>query len=348
VNYAAGFTASQRFSALNQGTHKLALESVFRLSPHVTLTLRDDFLMTTGFFDQLNQDIGSPAGTVLQRPNESVVTPLSNQTSNLATGVVRYQFSANDEVGASGTSYLSRFHQTQGSATLVDTDSQDAAAFYNHRIFGKDSVGVTYRFQRLTFSSLADETLVHSVLATYTWRLRPNMTVSFFGGPQHLDSNSQVMEQVVTPRLITLAWIPVAHKTWSPAAGSSFNWNGQRTSFLADIARTVNDGGGLLGAVESVSVDAAVRHQLSSAYSAQLGFSYGQNDPVVLASAPYSSLKSVIGSISLSRRIRDMLGFTIGYARAHQLQDAVGLQNSINNNRAWVSLSYDFSRPLGR
>jgi hypothetical protein len=347
INYAAGFVASERYSALNQGTHKLDFESAYRISPHVTLTLRDNFAMTTGFFDQLNQGTEAP-GTVLQRPNQSVVTPLAKQTANLATGVVSYQFSSNNEIGASGTSYLSRFHDTQGSASLVDTDSQEAEAFYNHRIFGRDSIGVTYRFQRFTFSSLANDSLVHSVLATYTWRPHANLAISFFAGPQYHDSNSQYIQQSVTPQSITLAWIPESRNSWSTAAGSSLNWNGQRTSFLADVARTINDGGGLLGAVELTSADAAVRRQLTQAYSMQVGVSYGRNRALVVSSAPYSLVNSTIGSISLSRRFGSSLGFRAGYARAHQTQENVSATNLVNNNRAWVSLSYDFSRPIGR
>ena len=346
MRYAAGFTMSQRYSALNQSTHRLEAEGSYRVSPHVNFTLRDNFLMTTGFFDQLSQI--TPSGSPLQRPNQSVVTPLSNQTSNLATGIVRYQFSGNDEIGASGTAYMSRFHEPQGAATLIDTDTQEAEAFYNHRIFARDSVGVTYRFQRLTFSSLADDTLVHSVLATYTWRLRPNLTVSFFAGPQHMGSSSQLMEQTITPRSITLAWLPVSQASWSTAAGSSLNWNGERTSFLANASRTINDGGGVLGAVQLMSVDAALRRQLSPALSIAFGFGYGQNNPLLASSSPYSALRSTVGSIAVSRRLGNSLGFTVGYARAHQSQRSAASTNLIDNNRAWVSLSYDFSRPLGR
>src|SRR5581483_3171435 len=348
INYAAGFVASERYSSLNQGTHKLDVESVYRISPHVTFTLRDNFAMTTGFFDQLNQGTDMPAGTVLQRPNQSVVTPLAKQTANLATGLVAYQFSNNSEIGASGTSYLSRFHDEQGGASLVDTDSQEAEVFYNHRVFGRDSLGVTYRFQRFTFSSLANDSLVHSVLATFTWRPHSNLAVSFFAGPQYRDSSSQFIQQTATPQSITLAWVPESRNAWSTAAGSSLNWNGERTSFLANAARTINDGGGLLGAVELTSVDAAIRRQLTQVYSAQIGVTYGRNRALVDSAAPYSSVNGTIGSISLSRRFGTSFGFTAGYARAHQTQDSVSASNLVNNNRAWVSLSYDFSRPLGR
>ncbi len=348
INYAAGFVASERYSSLNQGTHKLDFESAYRVSPHVTFTLRDHFAMTTGFFDQLNQGADSPAGTVLQRPNLSVVTPLAKQTANLGTGLLTYQFSSNSEIGASGTSYLSRFHDAQGGASLVDTDSQEAEAFYNHRVFARDSIGVTYRFQRFTFSSLANDSLVHSVLATYTWRPQSHVAVSFFAGPQYRDSSSQFIQQTVTPQSITLAWIPESRNSWSTAAGSSFSWNGERASFLADATRTINDGGGLLGAVELTSADAAMRWQLTRAYSAQVGVTYGRNRALIDSSAPYSSVNSTIGSISVSRRFGSSLGFTAGYARAHQTQDSVSATNLVNNNRAWVSLSYDFSRPIGR
>src|SRR5882724_12052383 len=54
LRYAAGFTANQRLSNRNQGSHDLNFDSQFRLSPHVSLRIAEDFSLTSGFFDSGN------------------------------------------------------------------------------------------------------------------------------------------------------------------------------------------------------------------------------------------------------------------------------------------------------
>ena len=342
LDYAAGLTVNQRLSSQNQGSHNLGFEAEYRISPHVDLLVRDRFVMTTGFFNQLNQNPEVSSGTVLQRPNESVVTPLAKQTSNIGTAQITYQFSSRSEIGASGTFYLSHYNDAPEGTSLVDSNSQQAEAFYNYRVSQGSSIGVTYRFQRLTFSPIADMTLVHSVLATYTLQLPPSMTFSFFAGPQ-------LMIPSGAPPVVSVAPAVVSQSSWSTALGGSFNWNGQRTSFLAEAARTANNGGGLLAAVQLTMVDAAVRRQLSRTLTAQLGAAYGLSNPVGIAPFGYSSLKNATGSFALSRRIGTSIGLSLGYSYVYQLQyNTVPGTTNVNHNRAWVSVSYAFSRPLGR
>lgn len=349
LNYAAGFTVNQRLSARNQGSHDLGFESQYRLSPHVTLTLRDHFAMTTGFFDQVNQNFDSSSGSVLQRPNQFVVTPLARQDSNVATAQMSYQFSASSEVGGSGTFYRSHYKDAPVGTELIDTDTQEAEGFYNHRTSARNLIGATYRFQRLTFSPMENDTFVHSVLATYTFQIKPNVTLSLFAGPQHTDVSTQIMVPTVQLPLVYFVSIPIEQNSWSTAAGGSFSWNGQRTSFIADASRSVSDGGGLLGAVNLTSFDASVRRQVSRNYAANLGVAYGSNQAVSTTASPFSSLKSTTANFAIDRTFRNRLGLTLGYAHAFQTQqNAAPGSDQINHNRVWMSLSYNFSRPLGR
>ena len=348
LDYTAGLTIDQRLSARNQGSHDLGFQGEYRLSPHVTLQLRDHFLMTTGFFDNFNES-SLASGSVLQRPNQFVVTPLAKQDSNVATALMSYQFSASSQVGASGTFYHSHYKDAPAGTTLVDSDTQEAEGFYNHRVSSRDLVGVTYRFQRLTFSPMENDTYVNSILTTYTLQLKPNLTLTLFAGPQHTSVNSEVMIPTVVLPLVYFISVPIEQASWSTAAGGSFTWNGKRTSLVADASRSVNDGGGLLGAVNLISTDVSLRRQLFKNYSADLGVAYGSNQAVSTTALPYSSLKSTSANVAVDRRFSDHLGLTLGYSHILQLQQNVTPNApSINHNRVWVSLSYNFSRPLGR
>ena len=349
LGYAAGLTINQQLSNRNQGSHILGFESEYRLSPHVDFLVRDRFLMTTGFFDQVNQNHDGTSGTVLQTPNQAVITPLAKQTSNTTTTQVTYQFGRDSQIGGSGTFYRSHYNDAPVGTTLIDTNTQEAEAFYNHRLFDRDSIGVTYRFQRLTFSPVFNSVIAHSVLATYTFRPRPNLSLSVFAGPQYTNNNSELMVLAMQLPVIYVRAISISQKSWSPAVGGSFSWNGQRTSFVADASRTTSDGGGLLGAVKLTSFDAAVRRQLSRNYTAELGVIYGLSDTVGSSAVSYSSVKSATGNFSLSRRFGTDFGLTLGYAHAYQLQgNNAPVSTNINHNRAWITISYIFSRPLGR
>jgi len=342
LDYGGGFTVNQRLSAQNQGSHNLGLEAKYRLSPHIDLLVRDHFVMTTGFFNQLDQNLQAPAGTVLQRPNEFVVTPLAQQTSNLGTAQITFQFSSRSEIGGSGTFYLSHYKNAPEGASLVDSNSQQADAFYNYRISQGSSVGVTYRFQRLTSTPTADTTVANSVLATYTLHLQPaSVILSFFAGPQYTDTS--------TPLTSPAGALSVSQRSWSPAAGGSLNWNGERTSFLAEAAHTASDGGGLYGTVQLTMVDASVRHQFTRTLTVQLGGAYGLSDPVGVAFLGYSALKNASGSFAVSRRLGTSMSLTTGYSYVNQLQqNTVPATAAVHHNRAWISVSYGFTRPLGR
>lgn len=349
LDYGGGFTVNQRLSAENQGSHNLGFEAKYRLSPHIDLLVRDHFITTTGFFDQVNQNPQAPTGTLLQRPNEFVVTPLAQQTSNLGTAQITCQFSPRSEIGGSGTFYLSHYKDVPEGTSLVDSNSQQADAFYNYRVSQGSSVGVTYHFQRLTFSPIADTTLVNSVLATYTLQLQPaRVTLSFFGGPQHMGNSSQLTSP--SGALSTSGTLAAAsQKSWSPAAGGSLNWNGQQTSFLAEVGHTASDGGGLFGAVQLTMVDAAVRRQFTRSLTVQLGGAYGSSSPLGIASPGYSALKNATGTFAISRRLRTSMTLSAGYSYVYQLQqNAVPPITNVHHNRAWVSVSYGFTRPLGR
>jgi hypothetical protein len=338
MNYAGGFTAHQRFSTYNQGSHDFDVDASYKLAPHVDLAVADHFRMTSGFFDRVNLNPDISAGTILQQPNQSVITPIAYQNSNTALVKINDQFSQSSAIGASATFFQSHYIDVPVGTLLIDTNSQEAEGYYNRRLSQRQSLGLTYRFQRLTFSSIANDTTVHSVLATYELRLQTYMTLTIFGGPQHV---STTIENLTSS-------VPVTRNPWSGVAGASFVWNGLRTGITLSAMRMTSDGGGLLGAVTLTGGSAVFRRQLSRQLNAELGFTYGLSDSLEITSIPSSSLKTVLGSAAIMRQVNNWK-FTLGYARASQLQSNSGNgMQDISHNRAWTSISYEFSRPLGR
>jgi hypothetical protein len=353
LDYSGGLSINQRLSSRNQGSHAAGLEADFRLSPHVTFRLQDRFTDTTNFFTDFNGTSNSPAGGVLQHPNQSVVTPLARQIGNFTGVEGEYQFGAGSIVGGSGSYYFSRFSDVTngagGTSSLQDTQSEQAQGFYTHRITPKNWAGFTYRFQRLTFGDGVNETLSHSILYFHTIYLSPTMTLSLFGGPEYTESSSQTVIPVFQLPLILMVSTPVDHQAWSGSGGASFAWQGRHTSARVEVVRRTSDGGGLLGAVRTNSVDASLRRQLNRFSSFEVGGGYATNDSVDFVAAPGSSIRGWTGQVSFEQRLVNNLALRVGYSRVNQRQSSTGTTPAdIDHNRAWVSLSYNFSRPWGR
>jgi hypothetical protein len=235
-----------------------------------------------------------------------------------------------------GSFYLVHYADMPIGTTLIDSQTAGAGAYYSHRIVSNHWIGVTYRYEKLTFSQLDNRTLVHGILFTDTIYLTPQMTIALFAGPERLDVSSSL-------------GFSNRQTQWTGAAGASYNWNGRHTSFLADGSRMVSDGGGLLGAVQLTSANAAVRRQLTQSLATQLGLMYGNNRALSADTSPFTSLKMLSAKFSVDRSLGNDLLVTLGYGRDLQ-QQYHGQPGSaeINHNRAWATLSYNFKRPLGR
>jgi hypothetical protein len=339
LNYAGGFTAHQRFDAYNQASHDFGFETTYRVAEHVEVSVGNRFRMISGFFDPLNNTIGSSAGTVLQDPNPTVITPIANQNTNLTRTSIYDQITRNSAVGASGTFFIRRYKDAPPGTSLIDTDSQEAEAYYIRKLSHRHSVGLTYQFLRLTFSPVLDNTIVNSALATYTIRPQASVVVSFFAGPQAVS--------VETPVLQGTSGTPAAQRLVSTAAGSSVVWNGRTAALTASVVRAISDGGGLLGPVTLTSFSTVLRDQIARGLSGDLEVSYGHNDSLVTTASPLSALRGTVVGGALVRQMKAWQ-ISAGYTRAWQHQTTTGSGTQYNNhNRAWVSISYQLTRPLG-
>ncbi len=188
--YAGGLTVNQKITSQDEGSHNLNFNSQFRLSPHVNLRVAETFALTTGFFDAGTgaESIGAGA------PNASLITPLATERSSLTTVETNYHFALNDLIGASGSFYDLHFGNLPASGSagilplLTDSETATGSAFWLHRVFHADWGGVSYRFDRLTFSPNGEETRVHSFLAVDTLDLSHRFTLTGFVGPQYTEN----------------------------------------------------------------------------------------------------------------------------------------------------------------
>jgi hypothetical protein len=333
LNYAPGFTFYQHTSSYNQADQNASLDFQYRVSPHVTFAARDFFQKSSNFFNQ--PDLGS-SGVVsggAQGPNQSVIAPLADRLSNFGTVGITYQFSANDMVGGSGTFGRLSYPNPTEVQGLYDSSSQAVSGFYSHRVSKIHYVGAAYQYQRLMSypTGSTSETQTKAVLFFYTVYPMPSFSLSLFGGPQYYNT----------------VYPPFSSRGWRPAVGASLSWQGHFTAFAASYLHVISGGGGLDGAVQLDGASASVRLQFSRALSAGLSGGYANNS--VLGATPGSDGHSISATLSLQRQFGERLALQLGYTRLHQSYSNVAvLAGTPNTNREFVSLSYQFSKPLGR
>ena len=335
-NYSPGFTFYQKTSSLNQADQNLGVNLSYRLSPHVTLSVRDTFAKTSNVLNQPSSDLATPVSGGVSVPNNSVIAPIADTLTNNANVSLTYQFSPNGMVGGSGTFTNLHYPNPTQVPGLSDSSSRGGSAFYNHRLSKMHYIGATYQYQWFLAypNGGQSETQTQSVFLFYTVYFKPTFSVSFFGGPQY--SNTQQFG------------LPTS-TSWSPAGGASMSWQGKLTSFAASYSRSINSGGGLAGAVEYSTASGSLRRQLARVLSLSVGASYANNNILDALPAFNSGGQTISGNASVQRQFGEHLSLQAQYTRLHQSYSDVAAISSVpDRNLAMINISYQFSRPLGR
>jgi len=239
-------------------------------------------------------------------------------------------------VGISGSALDLHYPNPSEVPGLYDSNSRGGAAFYSHRLSGKHYIGLTYQYQLLRAfpTGFRAETTTHSALAFYTAYLRPTLSLSLFAGPQYADTQTSLVP---------------SSRIWSPGAGASLGWQGPRSVLAVSYSKTIASGGGLIGAVHEDSATISIRRQLTRMWSAGAEGNYLVSKVLNPIDSFSTGGHTISGSASIRRQLGDHLNCEIGYARLHQTYDNLPLiSKAPDTNREWVSISYQFARPLGR
>ena len=97
------------------------------------------------------------------------------------------------------------------------------------------------------------------------------------------------------------------------------------------------------------SVTTSVRQQITRSLSGSISGAYAQNDVIGSLLPGNNSGHSMIGAASLLEQIGPRLSLQAGYSRLHQEYSSVAvIAATPDTNREFISLSWQFSWPLGR
>lgn len=331
MTYAPGFTFYQHNSAVNEIDHALALGVNYRFSPHVTLSFTDTFRKTSDLLGLAG--LSAPATGGLLAPNDSIVPPSTPRISSYTDVQMTYQLSENAMIGTKGALVGLWYPSRNNVPGLYDSTARSGEGFYARRLSRKHYIGASYGFQALFTQPGQEETQTHSALMFYTLSLR-TLSASLFAGPELSDTHGG-------------STLPL-HK-WSPATGASVNWHGNHSSCFVSYSRGVSDGGGLWGAVRFDRADVAARWQLARTVTADIATSYSANNVLDSRAAFGAGGHTWLETASLQRPLGENLVVRLGYTHLYQSYNSIQAISQVpNRTNVWVSLSYQFQKPLGK
>jgi hypothetical protein len=332
-SYSPGYTFYQKSTGSNQANQNAGLSLQYRLSQHVTLSVHDSLSKSSNVFDQPTPE--APISGTPSSPPQTVIAPLADTLTNTAFAGISYQFGPSSMVGANGN--FSNLHYLNSSQVpgLNDSSSQSGSVFYNRRLSRRHYLGAIYQYQHLLAypSGQQNLTQTHSISAFYTLYVTPTLSFSVSGGPQYA-------ETVEAP-------FPTA-KSWTPSVTGSFGWQAKHTAISGSYSHAVSAGGGLGGAVHLDNGSLGLQQQITPHLSG--GVSANYSDTKMLT--PFfgnTAGHSISGTASLQRQFGQHFSLSGGYSRLHQSYGDIPLiAINPNTNREFVSISYNFIRPIGR
>jgi hypothetical protein len=336
-SYAPGFTFYQKYSAFNETDQNLAADYEYRLSPHVTMRLRDSFQKSSNAYNSPAEGLaggvsGTPGGT-----NNLVISPIADRVINTGNAGVTYQFSANAMIGGNVTFYNLHYPiPNQVLGELYDSSSQVASVFHSLRLARRHYLGLTYQYQRLLAypSGGTTETQTNGVLVFYTWLPTSRLSVSAFGGPQFA-ATAQI-------------GLPDSHLI-APSAGGSLSFQAVHTALAASYSHSISGGGGLIGASRADSANVFVRRLLTKRWQTTLSGGYVDNKIIEVSDLPNTSGHSITGSVAVVRQLTTQIEVQAGYTRLRQEYENVPvISQHPDTNREWITISYQFTKALGR
>lgn len=335
LSYTPGFVVYQQTSALNQVSQYLTLASDYRFTRHVTLSLQDSLQYTSNFLDQPNPFVSGNTPTSAT-PLYAIIAPVAGQIANGTRAEMRYQFDRNGMVGVSGTFSSLHYLSSTKNYGIYDSQAAEGSVFYNRRLTKRHYAGGMYQHSDTTSYPVGAKSKIQSdtFFGFYTFYLRPTLSFSFSGGPQHY-----VISQTPYP----------GYGAWSPTLTGSMGWQGRHTSVSGSVSRIVGGGGGLVGAFQSLYVTTTGRWLFARDWSGGITGNYFNNKDVTPANfLSTEGGHSIFGNISVQHQLNQKWSVEFGYSHLLQVYSGIPvLSREPNTNRVFGSISYHLTKPLG-
>ncbi|HEY1580278.1 MAG TPA: hypothetical protein VGF82_24705 [Terracidiphilus sp.] len=336
LHYSPGFELYQNTSQLNGISQTGSAGYRFHMSPYAVLTLGETFQQNYNLYNQGNPFVAGGISGSSGSPTTVLIAPFQNELTNSSDAGIEYQYGKNAMIGGSGTYSHVQYSNISTSLGLENSNTSDASAFYSRRLDRAQYAGLVYQFAKDVTHPIDTYTVTSSVLGFYTIYFTRSFSLSVLGGPERYSS-----------------WAPnISRKdAWTPAVQGSFGWQGLRSSISAGYSHVVSGAGGLSGSYKTTMVSVNSRVLLARTWSLGGNVGYTNFDTVnsIQAAQFGTGGRTISGGVGLSHRITEKINAQAGYQHFHQRYAGIPAASEFpDSNRAFVAISYQFSRPLGR
>ncbi len=334
--YAVGFTLYEPTTALNQFNQNLSANVMFRPSRHTSLSFQDTFQQNSSLLSQPYTSNGVPVSGSIGQTGQLIV-PFADQTMNSTSVEFSYQLSRSAMMGGSGGYGLFRYPDLNQVPGLTNSDSANGSGFYVRRMSRNQYLGLIYRYSHTTTSPIETTTNTQVGSVLYTFEPSHIVSLSVTAGPEFYST-----QEPGKPGSSSLGSFVLA----------SANVHGTRSSVAGTYSQSVTAGQGLVGAYSSNTFNISARWQLSRVWQAGASGEYmnlSEALPNALTVVTTPGGHTVFGLVSVTRLLGQNLTATADYRRLHQTYEGVAVLNdSGNDDRVSVAISYQFRRLIGR
>ena len=175
----------------------------------------------------------------------------------------------------------------------------------------------------------------NSVVAFYTIYLKPTVSLSISGGPQHFS--------------VFQAPLPV-YSSWQPTFTAGIGWQVHKANIVGSYSQIVSGGGGWLGPSNRTSATVTARWQFARNWSGGVALSYMINKNVTPAylhihrAGRAQHHRSYNGPAPTQRTFQLDLGYTRWQQKYSSLQV---ISSTPSTDRVFFTVTYQLRRPLG-
>lgn len=345
LTYSPGLDISEHGYFGNQFTNAFSGHFTWLLSKHSSFSVQENYILSTDPFQQYGSQPFATAPGPVVAPNPSVFLTNVRRTSNFSQAQYSYQPAQHTTLGLSGNYGLSHYGNTSSSptnATLLGFQIVSGQAYVSQQITSRNQLGVQYSGQILKFQGANARTTTHSFSIFDQVRLTQNTSFTVYAGPQY----SLIFNQAALNLGFAILEIPLRENTLSWSGGAIFQMTRRRGAMILNYSHGVSDGGGVSGAVDLNAGSARFNWKLSPNWNAKMDLAAADNQLLGVKTGAVE-LRTYSATVGFGRRIYRNVSMNLYFERLNQSGDIAGLSTG-NHDLAGVSLSYDFSRPIGR
>jgi hypothetical protein len=272
-----------------------------------TLRLRNDVVYSwesdfTGLFTGGQVQAGNAVVTGIQPSlvsSGTIQTDLARQLHDTALGEVDYARSRRTTLTFVGSYSLARFLDPG----YINSENIDARVGYNYALSAKNSIGVTYDYNRINFADTRDRLQDQSVQLAFGRKVTGRLAFQIAAGPQLLtfaNFGPSILREL----------------SWSAFSAMSYQWHG--TGYSLSYFRSASAGSGVYLGSTGETVTVSVNRQITRSWSASLNGEYAINKALLPAAGFASQFDDWFASAKLNRQIGPQIRVSVNYAYQQQ------------------------------